>query len=252
MISQSTQLSRHQPHSRRLPQLARILDALAARFGITAGAEVSMEADPGTFDAAKLRAYMALGVSRFSIGVQAFQQACTRCRLIAVTDRRPACTLPSLPACGGRPLWGHFWRQFLRLCTLLPDHLACLRELEACGSSRSRVDAHVALAMVTDAAPTLWATCQSPGGHMQQSALSACAARLQELLAACGRSHSLADVRAAAGGHGRQRGRGFRALCSGFFGLCLQELLEACGRSHSLADVRAAAGGHGRQRCQDF
>ena len=30
-------------------QLARILDALAARFGIAADAEVSMEADPGTF-----------------------------------------------------------------------------------------------------------------------------------------------------------------------------------------------------------
>ena len=41
------------------------------------GAEISMEADPGTFDASRIREYMALGVSRFSIGVQAFQQVTT-------------------------------------------------------------------------------------------------------------------------------------------------------------------------------
>ena len=35
-----------------------------------------MEADPGTFDAARLRAYTALGLTRFSVGVQAFQEAC--------------------------------------------------------------------------------------------------------------------------------------------------------------------------------
>ena len=34
-----------------------------------------MEADPGTFDAGRLREYMALGVTRFSVGVQAFQEA---------------------------------------------------------------------------------------------------------------------------------------------------------------------------------
>lgn len=35
-----------------------------------------MEADPGTFDVERLREYMDLGVTRFSIGVQAFQEAC--------------------------------------------------------------------------------------------------------------------------------------------------------------------------------
>ena len=35
-----------------------------------------MEADPGTFDAGRLREYMDLGLSRFSVGVQAFQEAC--------------------------------------------------------------------------------------------------------------------------------------------------------------------------------
>ena len=48
-----------------------IISALDKRFGIAAGAEISMEADPGTFDAERLREYMDLGLSRFSIGVQA-------------------------------------------------------------------------------------------------------------------------------------------------------------------------------------
>ncbi|CAL8464114.1 g3649 [Coccomyxa elongata] len=55
-------------------QLDQIVKALDRRFGITGGAEISMEADPGTFDAERLREYMDLGVSRFSIGVQAFQE----------------------------------------------------------------------------------------------------------------------------------------------------------------------------------
>lgn len=41
---------------------------------IQEGAEISMEADPGTFTADTLRAYMDLNVNRFSIGIQAFQQ----------------------------------------------------------------------------------------------------------------------------------------------------------------------------------
>lgn len=55
-------------------QLDRLIRAVDKRFGIAAGAEISMEADPGTFDAESLRQYMSLGLSRFSIGVQAFQE----------------------------------------------------------------------------------------------------------------------------------------------------------------------------------
>ena len=43
------------------------------QFGLAVGAEVTLEADPGTFDAARLRQYLDLGVTRFSMGVQAFQ-----------------------------------------------------------------------------------------------------------------------------------------------------------------------------------
>lgn len=53
-----------------LELLEELLGALDKRFGIAAGAEVSIEADPGTFDAARLRSYMAMGVTRVSVGVQ--------------------------------------------------------------------------------------------------------------------------------------------------------------------------------------
>lgn len=36
-----------------------------------------MEADPGTFDLARLQDYMRLGVTRFSVGVQSFNEVCS-------------------------------------------------------------------------------------------------------------------------------------------------------------------------------
>jgi oxygen-independent coproporphyrinogen-3 oxidase len=54
-------------------QLGRILDTLNQRFGIAAGAEVSMEMDPGTFSLEQLKGYQNAGVNRVSLGVQAFQ-----------------------------------------------------------------------------------------------------------------------------------------------------------------------------------
>lgn len=54
-------------------QLSRILETLARQLGIAAGAEISMEIDPGTFSLEQLQAYQAAGVNRVSLGVQAFQ-----------------------------------------------------------------------------------------------------------------------------------------------------------------------------------
>lgn len=54
-------------------QLERILDALDRRFGIAAGAEISLEIDPGTFSLEQLRGYHDAGVNRVSLGIQAFQ-----------------------------------------------------------------------------------------------------------------------------------------------------------------------------------
>ncbi len=68
-------------------QLGRVLELLAAKFGIAGGAEISMEIDPGTFDLSQLQGYHQAGVNRVSIGVQAFQdellQLCGRSHSVA-------------------------------------------------------------------------------------------------------------------------------------------------------------------------
>ncbi|KAF5732190.1 hypothetical protein HS088_TW18G00881 [Tripterygium wilfordii] len=51
-----------------------ILDTLRVKFGLSKDAEISMEMDPGTFDAEKLKELMEMGVNRVSLGVQAFQE----------------------------------------------------------------------------------------------------------------------------------------------------------------------------------
>eukprot|EP00899_Mesostigma_viride_P019255 jgi/Mesvir1/27330/Mv07146-RA.1 len=57
-------------------QLCRILSALDDRFGVRFGeAEITCEMDPGTFDAAKLRAFLDMGVNRVSVGAQSFSPA---------------------------------------------------------------------------------------------------------------------------------------------------------------------------------
>ncbi|KAL8464202.1 hypothetical protein ACS0TY_033930 [Phlomoides rotata] len=50
-----------------------VLDALSSKFGVCGNAEISMEMDPGTFDATAMKELMNLGVNRVSLGVQAFQ-----------------------------------------------------------------------------------------------------------------------------------------------------------------------------------
>ncbi|MEG3881104.1 radical SAM family heme chaperone HemW [Microcoleus sp. herbarium7] len=68
-------------------QLGSILEAVDRKFGIAAGAEISIEIDPGTFSLEQLRGYAAAGVNRVSLGVQAFQdellQACGRSHSVA-------------------------------------------------------------------------------------------------------------------------------------------------------------------------
>ncbi len=68
-------------------QLSQILETIDRKFGIAAGAEISIEIDPGTFTLEQLRGYAAAGVNRVSLGVQAFQdellQACGRSHSVA-------------------------------------------------------------------------------------------------------------------------------------------------------------------------
>lgn len=55
------------------PEIARIVQALSRKFGgLAENAEVSLEADPGTFDSESVAGYVAAGVTRLSVGVQSF------------------------------------------------------------------------------------------------------------------------------------------------------------------------------------
>jgi len=53
-------------------QAARLLDAVARRFKVCAGAEVTLEMNPGTVTPDSLRALRALGINRASFGAQTF------------------------------------------------------------------------------------------------------------------------------------------------------------------------------------
>jgi oxygen-independent coproporphyrinogen-3 oxidase len=55
--------------------LARILDGMRQRVGFADDIEITLEANPGTFEQAKFRDYRSLGINRLSIGVQSFQPA---------------------------------------------------------------------------------------------------------------------------------------------------------------------------------
>jgi len=54
------------------PGIDAILSAVRARLPLASDAEITLEANPGTFEAEKFAAYRAAGVNRLSIGVQSF------------------------------------------------------------------------------------------------------------------------------------------------------------------------------------
>jgi oxygen-independent coproporphyrinogen-3 oxidase len=53
-------------------QLGSIFDHLNKYFNITGGAEISLEANPGTMSSEKLLSYKSIGINRLSFGVQSF------------------------------------------------------------------------------------------------------------------------------------------------------------------------------------
>lgn len=55
--------------------IQQILDGVKNELAVIADLEVTMEANPGTFEAERFAGYVAAGVTRFSIGVQTFQAA---------------------------------------------------------------------------------------------------------------------------------------------------------------------------------
>jgi len=56
-------------------QLGRVLDAVRDMFDVQPGAEITMEANPGTVECVDLPGYRAAGVNRLSIGAQSFDAA---------------------------------------------------------------------------------------------------------------------------------------------------------------------------------
>lgn len=64
-------------------QIARLLDAVADRLGLDPDAEITVEANPDTVDAAALRTLRAAGVTRISFGVQSI-----RPHVLAALERR--------------------------------------------------------------------------------------------------------------------------------------------------------------------
>ncbi|SEA90124.1 oxygen-independent coproporphyrinogen-3 oxidase [Alkalimonas amylolytica] len=54
--------------------IARLLAGVRSSVQLANACEISMEANPGTFEAERFAGYVAAGVTRFSIGVQSFQQ----------------------------------------------------------------------------------------------------------------------------------------------------------------------------------
>jgi len=55
--------------------IEQILAAVRARVPLSVDAEITLEANPGTFEADKFRAFRAAGVNRLSIGIQSFNHA---------------------------------------------------------------------------------------------------------------------------------------------------------------------------------
>ncbi len=54
-------------------QIDRVLSAVLARFPVSADAEITVEVNPGTVDAAALRGYRAAGVNRLNVGLQSLE-----------------------------------------------------------------------------------------------------------------------------------------------------------------------------------
>ncbi|KAL6905841.1 hypothetical protein ACP4OV_003442 [Aristida adscensionis] len=117
--------------------VAAVLDALRSRFGLSACPEVSIEMDPGTFDAARLRDLVGAGVNRVSLGVQAFQEGLLRAcgRAHGLEEVREAVAI--VTACEGLQNWSmdlisslpnqtqEMWEESLR-CTIhaRPTHVS--------------------------------------------------------------------------------------------------------------------------------
>ncbi|BAZ45893.1 oxygen-independent coproporphyrinogen III oxidase [Chondrocystis sp. NIES-4102] len=56
------------------PQINQLIKAIASRFELVSNPEISLEIDPGTFNQEQLQGYLDIGINRFSLGVQTFDE----------------------------------------------------------------------------------------------------------------------------------------------------------------------------------
>jgi oxygen-independent coproporphyrinogen III oxidase len=73
-------------------QLARLLEEIAVQTGISADAEITMEANPGTVNHISLKAFRDAGINRISLGIQSFDDRFLEClgRIHTVEQSRQA------------------------------------------------------------------------------------------------------------------------------------------------------------------
>jgi oxygen-independent coproporphyrinogen-3 oxidase len=78
--------------------IERLLSAIRARVPLSPGAEVTLEANPGTFEREKFAGYFAAGVNRLSLGVQSFDDRFLRAlgRVHDVAEARRAAESASM------------------------------------------------------------------------------------------------------------------------------------------------------------
>jgi oxygen-independent coproporphyrinogen-3 oxidase len=119
-----------------VPQLDQILTALDQQLGIATDAEISIEMDPGTFDLEKLTGFVAAGVNRVSLGVQAFQDelltACGRSHQVVDIFKAVDCLQQggvenfSLDLISGLPYQtlDHWQQSLSRLLEIAPPHVS--------------------------------------------------------------------------------------------------------------------------------
>jgi oxygen-independent coproporphyrinogen-3 oxidase len=116
--------------------LAKILVTLRDKFGTHSTAEISLEVDPGTFSLEQLIWYKNIGVTRLSLGVQAFQncllQNCGRShRVITIEsacDHIQRCAIAwSLDLISGLPdqTLADWQYSLERAIALKPNHISC-------------------------------------------------------------------------------------------------------------------------------
>ena len=80
--------------------LGRLLEGVEQRVGFAPDIEITLEANPGTFEQAKFKGYRSLGINRLSIGVQSFQEAKLKAlgRIHNGDEAIRAADMPALPA----------------------------------------------------------------------------------------------------------------------------------------------------------